>query len=133
MGILPRSLPVGFRRPLPGDGLPESLGAVAGMLLLLRFVSGQHGLILVPRTGTMVPHFPRIRVHAAVVPEIEAAVMTLPDRLVGCMHPVGYLAWDFRPVSCRNRAQASLFPMPRKEASLAICSLRGRVVPCSQL
>ena len=54
---------------------------------------------------------------------------------VGCnsAHHDGFLAVGFCLASCCNRACASLLPMLRKATSVAICSLRGRVISRSQL
>ena len=47
-----------------------------------RLVFTEHVFILVTRTGMMVPHVPGNRIDTTVIPHIQAAIMTLPDRLL---------------------------------------------------
>ena len=75
-----RSLPVRFGRPLLGHFATHLLGPVGWVLRLFRLVFGEHRFVLASRTRAVMPHCSGNSVNTAVISEIEAAIVTLPNR-----------------------------------------------------
>ena len=72
----------------PPSFAPRFFGAVRPVLCLLRLALTKHLFVLVTGTGTVMPHLPRNGIYAAMIPDIEATIVTLPDRLLTslCFH-----------------------------------------------